>query len=288
MRQVNSIRTLEEILRRAVNEGKLTQAVGAVIMGAMRLDNEPANMMRFFEIVSRAEKDVRNLEDVDHLEEDIQAMVELQAHLISNFQWGKRWEPFQNYIQQRGIVRSPKSWAKDYAAQTFEAYIEDQFLDELKLSLEQQLAEISQSDLTWKTKELLVQKIKEVLIAIEDCRLYGTHDLKLTTRSTLWEAERVLHQIPQEDKNRPAWKKLISTLVAVDVALGLWTNTETFFLPKLQSFDSQCGSIIQRLTVGADADESSQFPESYNIPQLASESVLRLPPVTDKPEEEEE
>lgn len=285
MSQVSSIRTLEEILRKAVQKGAPTHAFGNVITEAMGLNNEPQNMMLFFEIVSRAEKDVRKLQNVDHLEEDIQAIVELQSYFITQFQWGKKWETFKIYIQQRGIIRSLKSWAKDYAAQVSEVYIENEFLNELRLSLEEQLTEISKSDLTWRTKDLLTQKVREVLVAVEDCLLYGTRNLKVTTRSTLWEFERTLEQIPKEDKSQPVWKKLFSTLVAVDVVLGLWTNTENFLIPKLQSFDSQCSQIIQALTIETDSDKSFNFPENYDIPRLAGNSVLRLPPARDEEEE---
>lgn len=284
MRQVSSIRTLEEVLRKAVKEGSPTHPVGKVITEAMGLTNEPQNMMLFFEIVSRAEQDVRKLQDIDHLEEDIQAIVELQSYLITHFQWGKKWETFESHIQPSGIIRSLKSWAKDYAAQVSEAYIENEFLDELKLSLEEQLIEMSKSDLTWRTKDLLTQKIREILVAIEDCRLYGTHNLKVTTRSTLWECERTLEQIPKKDKSQPAWEKLFSTLIAVDVVLGLWANTESFLIPKLQSFDSQCSPIIQTLTIEHNSDKSFNFPENYDIPKLAGNPVRRLPPARDEEE----
>lgn len=289
MRQVNSIHTLEKILRKAVAEGAPSNQLGEAITRAMGLSHKPSNMTLFCEILSRTEKDIRRLENVDYLEEDIEAIIALQAFFFTKYTWTTPWTPFAEYINTRGIIRSLKSWAKDFSEQMSEVFIEEGFLNELQSSLEEQLDGVSSSCLTERTKDLLTRKIKEILVAIEDCRLYGTQYLKVTTHSILWEGQNAVEDVPSKDKRHPAWKKFYATIVALDVALGMWANTESFLVPKLLSFNEQYGSIVQSLTHNTASDSNLHLPYSHDlIPKLFPHETLSLPPAPGRIEDEEE
>ncbi|WP_346293961.1 hypothetical protein [Sphaerothrix gracilis] len=260
MKQANSIKTLEKILRKAVEqEGDITG--GQALTAAMDLEYKAYQLFNFFEIFSKAKKDVEKLKSIENIEEDIETITSLQDFFIANDIWKNKWDIFKKTIKTRNVLSILKSLAKNFSDENPKFFLDNEFIQSLRSEISELTEKIATSDLTEKLRDFLVEKFEEILFAIDEHDLYGVEKIETTVQTTLWKIFKEIKSIAEKDKESPVWKKSLSVLLSLESLLSLGIMTKTYLLPTFAEYTQNRDKVEKMLTQKVDL---SNIPDSIN------------------------
>jgi hypothetical protein len=100
MSESNILRVLQTIIKDAVDTGDPELSAGLVLLGVMKLEPEPKNLVDFYELLSRAKDDAIKLKNISsdfHKEdytEPVRAIEDLQDLFIATPPWTHQWKKF--------------------------------------------------------------------------------------------------------------------------------------------------------------------------------------------------
>ncbi|MEM9817188.1 MAG: hypothetical protein AAF827_12400 [Cyanobacteria bacterium P01_D01_bin.6] len=278
MNQANSIRTLEKILGKALEQEENTYSAINVLAKAMDAEANTSSLMLFFEILSRSLDDIKKLNSIGNLQGYMGVMADLQEIFVNASPLKTQWTHFSSQIKSKNIVLILNSLANEFSRQNPEVLLEKDFLKHIKIEFNALLEKVSDSDLTGELKFFLIKKIKEVLLHIEKYNVYGTSGLTLVVQSTLWNLYKKQKKTSVSDKNNSILKQVISAYFALESIISGVEIVETYVVPKFKEY-TQKRSQIERII--EDISDLSDISDSFS-------DLLSLPPAqTETPEQEE-
>ena len=96
MQQSNALRRLEYILDEAVTDKDRKELTGIVLLKAMKLDDEPENIVKFYELLSKAKEESLRI-NKPKISRYISTLDELHKVFILNHLWTTEWNVFSNH-----------------------------------------------------------------------------------------------------------------------------------------------------------------------------------------------
>lgn len=152
MNQSSALRQLEFILDEAIKNGDKKAPSGIALMQAMQLDPKPQNFVSFFALLYNAEEEIKKLENSSQNERHIFAINRFQEQFILENAWGKQWEHFLSYIEDKNILSLLDNLANRYHPKSPKPFLEEEFLLDLDKEFSSLLSEIVGSDVTRELK----------------------------------------------------------------------------------------------------------------------------------------
>ena len=149
----------------------------------MGLNSNPSNLVTFFGILSRAKEDIDRLKEIDDFEEVENIVTDLENNFIAGNIWGAQWNVFCKYIKEKNILTVLKYLSKDFSQRYPEILLEEDLMKELKLEFSILLEKVIDSDLSKDLKLFFVEKLEDILVAIERYRVDGTKGLRIVNQS---------------------------------------------------------------------------------------------------------
>lgn len=131
MQQSNALRRLEEILAEAVTSGGRKQASGPILLKAMKLSEQPQNIVDFYELLGKAEEEARSIRNKPNINRYLQTIEELHQVFVLNHVWGIEWNTFAAYIEGKGVLNTLDALAEFFDSQNPAIFLEQDFLEKL-------------------------------------------------------------------------------------------------------------------------------------------------------------
>lgn len=213
-KQSNAIRRLEEILTDAVDSGNRDQLAGTILLGAMKLEGKPDNLVDFYELLNKAEEEAKSIRRAK-IDRFLQTIQELQQVFIVNSIWSEKWHTFANHIENRGVLNTLDALADFFDDQNPSILLESDFLDQLSDKFEELLNEIEESNLDTKLKTLLTRQLRDIRRAIRRYHIDGTEGLEKSVNSAVVELVRTEPLLKEEDKNNDKYKSVKAWLLGL-------------------------------------------------------------------------
>ena len=117
MAQYCALRKLEMILDEAVSNGNKEEVAGAIILQAMGLPKEPENLVDFYDLLKRAEKEAIKIKNLSRIDRYLRVVKELHSFYIINHLWNTKWITFINYINNKNILITLDALANTFSSQ---------------------------------------------------------------------------------------------------------------------------------------------------------------------------
>lgn len=260
MKQVNSIRTLEQLLRKATGQPDNITG-GAAITAAMASEAKGHKIIYFFNLLHRASEDIKKLKEIEDIEDYIDVIIDLQDYFIIHNIWGSSWKVFKKKINDENILLVLKSLAQDFSDTYPEVSLDDNDLQSIQSEFIELLNKVQESDLSKEIKVFLMDRLEEVLLALEEYKYFGSREIELIIKSTLWSIYREQNSISKEDKNKPIWRQVLSALFGLESLLSLGIMAGTYAVPKFQSYAQKRNEYQEILETAIDLRD---IPSSLN------------------------
>lgn len=246
MQQSNAIRRLWEVLNRAVSQGKSNSPGGHVLLTAMQLEIQPKNFVDFYSLMEKAEEAIRTLEDPD-INERIEMIEKLENYFITENVWASAWSSFADYVRQGNILLVLSSLAKELHNQHPMFLLERNYLEELTIEFELLLKDVISSNLSKELKQILKERIEEILSAIRNYHIGGTEGLRQSAQLLVSDLVMKQHNLTNEDKKNPTYTNVVGTFLALltwvfptpwDI-IGAAPDACDFWLPRIEEIAQQ-------------------------------------------------
>lgn len=208
MQQSNALRRLELILNKAISEGDKNQQSGPIILKAMKLNEQPQNILDFYELLNKAEEEGGKLKNLPNINRYLQTLEELRQVFIVNHVWGTLWSIFASHIENRNVLITLDALANYFHDQNPSILLEQDFLDKLNSEFESLLQEILTSDLSKALKRFLIVRLEDILQAIRRYHIDGIEGLEKATKSLVSDLVMTEHGLKQEDKKNPKYGRV--------------------------------------------------------------------------------
>ena len=179
MNQSSALRQLEFILDEAIKNGDKKAPSGIALMQAMQLEPKPQNFVSFFSLLYNAEEEIKKLGTSSQNERHVFAINRFQEQFILENAWGKQWEHFLNYIEDKNILSLLDNLANNYHSKSPKPFLEEEFLVDLDKEFSSLLSEIVESDISRKLKADIKCHIEDILSAIRNYLINGTEGLAI-------------------------------------------------------------------------------------------------------------
>jgi hypothetical protein len=242
MQQSNALRRLELILDKAISDGDKNQQSGPIILKAMKLNEQPQNILDFYELLNKAEEEGGKLKNIPRITRYLQTLAELREVFIVNHVWGTIWSTFASHIESRNVLTTLDALANYFHSQNPSILLEQDFLDKLNSEFESLLQEILTSDLSKELKRFLIVRLEDILQAIRRYHIDGIEGLEKATKSLMSDLVMTEHGLKQEDKKNSkygsvkAWALSLLLYCApspYDI-IGAVPDINEFWVPKFE------------------------------------------------------
>ncbi len=301
MSESNVLRVLQAILKESIEQGNPEQAAGIVLLQTMKLNQEPKNLITFYELLSRAKSDavkLRNISSDNHKEEyteSVEAIEALQDMFVLTPPWTQPWKSFAGQLKSGRYTSILASLARDFHVQNPKIFLEQEFLKELDLNLSSLKNEVLGSELSPSFKKYLIEKIEDILKSISRYLIDGTEGLEKAAKSLLSDLTLAEYKLTEPDKQSPVYKKV----KAWGLALVLWCSpspydligavpdVQQFWMPKYEELATGQKQIEKILESHSSTEEIIKEAEDQNIlckkpkskpKSLAGREIKALPP----------
>jgi hypothetical protein len=241
MNQSSALRQLETILDEAIENGDKNNPSGIALMQAMRLEPKPQNFVNFFALLYKAEEETRKFGDSLQNARSILAINKFQEQFILENSWGKKWEHFSNYIEDKNILSILDNLANIYHSKNPKPFLEEEFLVGLDKEFSSLLSEIVESDISRKLKSDIKCHIEDILSAIRNYLINGTEGIEKAAQSLIIDLEVENHKLSSEDRINPTIQKITGIVFSLVMFLkpsfwdiiGVVPDINEFWAPKL-------------------------------------------------------
>ncbi|MHC5746610.1 MAG: hypothetical protein ACYTXT_32910 [Nostoc sp.] len=183
MLQSNTLRRLEEMLAEAVISGDRNKPSGPILLKAMKLSEQPQNIVDFYELLNKAEEEARSIRNKPNINRYLQTIEELHKVFVLNHVWNTKWEIFAAHIEGKGILNTLDALAEFFNSQNPAMFLDQDFLEKLNGEFVDLLDRIIESNLSNELKRFLIERIEDILKAIRRYHIDGTEGLKKATKS---------------------------------------------------------------------------------------------------------
>jgi hypothetical protein len=266
MQQSNSLRKIEEILSKAVNTGENNTTGGYVLLTTMNLEHDkPENLIYFYELLGRAKEEAKSIKNQPNIDRYIQSIDVLHEKFIINHIWTSQWNIFSSYIKSANVLNTLDSLAIFFGTQNPVILLNRGLLDELNSKLKELLEEINSSDLSRESKRFMVERIENIITAINKYDIDGTKGVEQATKSFISDLVMNEHNLKDSDKSNPICNKVVSVICSVllfvkptpwDI-IGVMPDLNDFWMPRIESFTEVCGKIESAIV------ESSTIQQAF-------------------------
>jgi|SRR6476469_4255561 len=304
MQESSALRKLENILDQAIKDGKRERSAGVVLLEAMKLPSEPKNLVDFYEILNKAEEEVKALRNRPKIDRYIQSMDLFHNTFITYHIWEVKWSTLASFIESRDLLNTLDSLAYFVHLDNPRVLLEEQFLTDLNNKLKSILDEIITSDLSQGIKRFLTVRIEDILKAIRRYDIDGTEGLEKAAKSLLTDLALSENKLQDEDKRKPLYRRIQS--VAAGLAMffmptsaydivGAIPDIHEFWSPKIEVLVANIEEIEASICEGSKISEvyEKAFEVFSKGPQKSitgGKEIKALPPskqdVENKPEDE--
>ncbi|MGB8702835.1 MAG: hypothetical protein WCD18_25750 [Thermosynechococcaceae cyanobacterium] len=246
MMQSSALRRLEEILTKAVANGDIQQASGPILLEAMNLENQPHNIVDFYELLNKAEEEARSIRTKTRIDRYLQTIEKLHEYFVVQHIWGIQWNAFATYIEDKGVLNTLDSLAEFFHSENPTIFLEEDFLEKLNSEFTLLLEKILQSDLSKDLKRFLTGQIENILKAIRRYKIDGTEGLKKAAQSLVSDLVMTEYDLKDVDKRNPiytcvkAWGLSLLLYIApspYDV-IGAVPDIYDFWVPKFEELST--------------------------------------------------
>jgi hypothetical protein len=240
MQQSNALRRLELILDEAISDGNKNQQSGPIILKAMKLNEQPQNILDFYELLNKAEEEGGKLKNIPKITRYLQTLAELREVFVVNHVWGTIWSTFASHIESRNVLITLDALSNYFHSQNPSILLEQDFLDKLNSEFESLLQEILTSDLSKELKRFLVVRLEDILQAIRRYHIDGIEGLEKATKSLVSDLVMTEHGLKQEDKKNPkywrvkAWALSFLLYSSPYDIIGAVPDINEFWVPKFE------------------------------------------------------
>ena len=219
MNQSSALRKLEIILDEAVNNGKAEEVSGVILLQAMKLPKQPENIIDFYELLKRAEREGTKINNVSRIDRYIKVLKELHSFCVTNHLWNTKWSHFVSYIRSRNILNSIDALANYFSSQNPQVFLEEDFINNLYSEFDSLLNQVIESDLSQEFKKSLVNKLGEIIEVLHQYSIDVTGRLATATKLLVSDLVTTEPDLINEDKENKVYKKVKAW--AVSLALFL-------------------------------------------------------------------
>jgi len=161
----NALRRLEELLTEAVTNGDGNELSGLILLRAMKLSEQPQNIVDFYELLSKAEEEAKSIRNKTKIDRYIQTLEELHKVFVVSHIWSTQWAIFAGQINNN-ILNTLDSLADLFDKQNPAIFLDQEFLEKLKDEFSDLLTKILESDLSRDLKIFLRERIEATLRTI--------------------------------------------------------------------------------------------------------------------------
>lgn len=252
MQQSNALRRLEEILTEAVTNGDINLPSGPILLKAMKLSDQPQNIVDFYELLNKAEE-ARSIRNKISINRYLQAIEELHQVFVINHVWGTAWSTYSSYINGKGVLNTLDALAEFFNSQNPAIFLEQDFLEKLNGEFGALSDEILESNLSKELKRFLIKRIEDILKAIRRYHIDGTEGLEKATKALVSDLVMTEHSLQDKDKDNPVYKHVkawvLSLLIYIAPSphdiIGAVPDIHDFWVPKFEELAAGCKKVEQ-------------------------------------------
>jgi hypothetical protein len=253
MKQCNALRRLEVMLDEAVASGDRNELSGPILLRAMRLSEQPQNLLDFYELLSKAKEEAIKLKALPKIDRYLQPLEGLHQIFILNHAWGTQWNTFATHISNSGILITLDALANYFHSQNPTIFLEQDFLEKLNSEFESILNRICQSDLSKDLQRFLIKRLEDILQSIRRYYVDGTEGLEKAAQSLVSDLVMKEHVLKDEDKKDPLYKRIRAWLLGFllyiapspyDI-IGAVPDINDFWVPKFEELVAGCEKVEQ-------------------------------------------
>lgn len=289
MQQSNALRRLEEMLTEAVSNGDRNQPSGPILLKAMKLSNQPQNIVDFYELLNKAEEEGRSIRNKPNINRYIQTVEELHHVFVVHHLWNTKWETFATYIENKGVLNTLDALADFFNSQNPAIFLEQDFLEKLNGEFRNLLDRILKSDLSKELKIFLIERIEDILKAIRRYHIDGTEGLEKATKSLVSDLVMVEHSLEDNDKNNPLYKRVkawgLSLLIYIAPSpydiIGAVPDIHEFWVPKFEELAAGHKKVEQIIcdtsTIQEAFEKASNIFDKQQQKSIAGRDLKALP-----------
>jgi hypothetical protein len=283
--QSSELRRLEQVLSAASSrEDRNTQA-GHILLESMNLEVFPKNLHQFYGLLNKATSEAKSLQRNPEIDEDIEALNELNQLFVLYHVWTEPWITFRTQIEGKYIRSVIRSLANRFNIENPSIFSEQDFLEELKTKFSALSVEITDSELSTDLKNFLKQQIGEILTEIYRYDTHGKKGLEKTAKSMIASLSLSESILDEKDKNNPSYRKAVSTVLALIMNFGSFAiqiapDYDDFWRPSVEHFLDRYNDFSTAISEGESIKEilekASLSPTETAQERLSGSSVMYL------------
>ncbi|BAT55281.1 hypothetical protein NOS3756_42600 [Nostoc sp. NIES-3756] len=291
MSQSNALRLLESILDGAIRSKNLNQSAGIVLLNAMNLpNNEPKDIVDFYEILNKAEEETIKLNHLPKVDRYIQAIHDLHKFFVVNHVWNAKWNIFADYIENRNVLTVLDLLANFYHVQNRTVFLENDFLEKLKVEVESLRSTVLNSNLSKELKNYLINKIEDILQALRRYSIDGTEGIEKTAKSLVTDLLIIDNKIKNDDKNNVTYKRFKAFFLSLVLfirpsvydIMGVIPDIKQFWIPTIEELTNGKEKIEKLLDDGSSiqaiVEKASEIFSIDSTKKLSGKEQKSLPP----------
>jgi hypothetical protein len=242
MQQSSALRRLEEILTEAIDTGDRNQHSGPILLKALKLGEQPQNIVDFYELLNKAEEEAKSIRNKPKIDRYISTIQRLHEVFVVNHTWLTPWDTFATYIEGKGVLNTLDSLADFFYSQNPAILLEKDFLEKLNSEFSSILEEILKSDLSKDLKRFLERHIENIIKAIRRYHIDGTEGLEQATKSLISDLAMKEYSLQAADKENRTYMHatgwFLSLLLYISPSpydiIGAVPDIYDFWIPKFE------------------------------------------------------
>ena len=259
------------MLDEAVTEGDKNQASGPILLKAMKLSEQPQNILDFYELLSKAEEEAKKLKDLPKISKYLQKLEELYQVFVLNHVWSTQWQIFSVHIENGGVLITLDALANYFHSQHPALFLEQDFLGKLSGEFESLSCRISESDLSKELKKFLIARVEDILEAIRRYSMDGTQRLEKAAQSLISDLVMTEPSLKDKDKQNPLYNQVKAWFLSIllyiapspyDI-IGAVPDTYDFWIPKFEELAAGHEK-VERITCETQTIQEA-FSKALNI-----------------------
>jgi hypothetical protein len=268
-RQSSALRRLEEVISDAFSNGDPSKPASHALLGSMKLPVLYHNITDFYGLLSKATLEAKSIRKNVKLEQYLKALNDFNSLLAMNHVWKDPWSTFKISIEAQNILIVINSLADYFGLENPSIFLEEDFLETLKVTFNNLLEEIMSSEISVDLKNFLARQIGDILTAIYQYDIDGTKGLEKAAKSTI--ANLILSEstLAEADRKNPLYQKAISTIFGLTMSitsLGLTIapDYDSFWRPNSEYFLERCSEFIAAINDGDSIQSAFEKVRAYS------------------------
>jgi hypothetical protein len=297
MQQSNALRRLGVVLSEAFENGAVDQPAGSVLLKAMELSvDDFNNIIDFYGLLNKAREEAQKMKNMPNIKRDIDALDNLSKIIVTHPIFSTQWQILVTYIGNGNYLSVLNSLANSFHARNPTIFLEREFLENLNREFNSLLDEIISSESSKELKSFLVERIGDILTAIQRYHVDGTEGLEKAIKLLVSNLVIGEHSLNNEDKKSPFFRKSMAFFTSLLIyitpspydIIGTVPALEEYWIPKWAEL------VEGRKKIEMIVDDSSTFQEVFEKApiiftrqaqrMIAEREILSLPAPRKEPE----